>query len=256
MNNMIICPNCGGEISSDAVKCPYCGYINVEGAEKKYFDELDEIRDDLASEEQEPVKALKKGFSKGTRVILITLGVLLVLSALIALRLSYELKNHPKAFLSAEDEAYASAYRVVAGEQLAAAYEDKDIALMAQIFDKAYSEDRVSLWGDPHYETGYASSCYMKLKECLPNLDKEKLTKREAEPITYYCFYFYYRAYGSDGAVIFDPIRDDEIIPIINNRLGFSIEDMENFRDKVTVPEGVVRSDVYGIVKKYYKNYH
>lgn len=256
MNNLIICPNCGGEVDGNAEKCPYCGYINVEGAEKQYFVKLDDIKDDLASVEKEPVKALKKGLSKGTRVILITVGVLLVLSALIAARLSYELKNHPKAFLTAEDEAYASAYRIVAGEQLAAAYEDKDIARMAQIFDKAYSQDRVSLWGDPHYETGYASSCYMKLQQCLPNLDKEKLTKHEAEEITYYCFYFYYRAYGSDGAELFDSIRDDEIIPIITDRLGFTIEDMESFRDRVTVPEGVVRSDVYRTVKKYFKNYH
>ncbi|MCR5357998.1 MAG: hypothetical protein K6E63_11420 [Lachnospiraceae bacterium] len=256
MSELKICPNCGGEVGSDAVKCPYCGYINIEGAENKYFNDLNEIRDDLASVEKEPVKALKKGLSKGTRVILITVSILLVLSALFAARLAYELKDKPKVFLTAEDEAYASAYRAVAEKQMAAAYESKDIAQMAQIYDKAYSQDRVSLWGDPHYETGYASSCYMKLKQCLPNLDKDKLTKHEAEEITYYCFYFYYRAYGSDGAEIFDPLRDDEILPIITGRLGFSIEDMESFRDRVTVPEGVVRSKVYKIVKKNYKNYH
>ena len=44
---MIICPNCGAEIENDVTKCPYCGYINVEGAEKKYFDELDDIKEDL-----------------------------------------------------------------------------------------------------------------------------------------------------------------------------------------------------------------
>lgn len=255
MNDQKICPNCGGDVDSDAVKCPYCGYINIEGAEKKYFGDLNEIKDDLAAVEKEPVKALKRGLSKGTRVILITVGILLVLAVLIVARLTFELKDKPKVFLSAEDEAYASAYRIVAGEQLAAAYEDKDIERMAQIYDKAYSEDRVSLWGDPHYETGYASSCYMKLKQCLPNLDKEKLTKHEAEEITYYCFYFYYRAYGFDGADIFDSLRDEEILPIITDRLGFTIEDMEEFRDRVTVPEGVVRSRVYSIVKKNYKNY-
>ena len=255
MNNYIKCPNCGAEIDSNVPKCPYCGYINVEGAEKEYFDELKEIRDDLASVEEEPVKALKKGLSRSARMILITVLILLGLSGAIAARLAYELRNKPKVFLSAEDEAYASAYRVIAGKQLAEAYENKDIAQMAQIYDKAYSQDRVTLWGDPHYETAYASSCYMKLKQCLPNLDKDKISKHEAEEITYYCFYFYYRAYGSDGADLFDPIRDNEILPIINDRLGFSIEDMENFRDKVTVPEGVVRSKVYSTVKKYYKNY-
>ncbi len=96
----------------------------------------------------------------------------------------------------------------------------------------------------------------MKLQKCLPNLDKEELSKREAEEITYYCFYFYYRAYGEDGAGIFDEIRDDEILPVINDRLGYSIADMESFRERVTDPPYVDRSKVYRIVKKNYKNYH
>ena len=44
-------------------------------------------------------------------------------------------------------------------------------------------------------------------------------------------------------------------MPIINNRLGYTIEDMENFRDTVTVSTGVYRSAVYKATKKYYKNY-
>ena len=134
--------------------------------------------------------------------------------------------------------------------------QERDIAKLAEIYDTAYSKERVSLWGDPHYETGYASSCYMKLLDCLPNLDKDRMTKHEAEEITYYCFYFYYRAYGSDAAPIFDSIRDEEIMPIITERLGFTIEDMENFRDKVTDPPYVNRSRVWKITKKYYKQYH
>ncbi len=250
------CQNCGAEIENEALKCPYCGYTNIEAAEKKYINDLNEIKDNLAEVGKEPGKAFKKGLSRGIRVILWTVGILIVLSAIYVAILAYELKDKPKEFLSPEEEAYASAYRVVAGEQLAAAYEDKDIERMAQIFDKAYSQDRVSLWGDEHYETAYASSCYMKLKQCLPNLDKKKISKHEAEEITYYCFYFYYRAYGADGAEIFDPVRDNEIIPIILTRLGYTIEDMENLRDDVVESSRVVRPNLYGKTKKYYKNYH
>ncbi len=253
---MIKCPNCGAEIESNVTKCPYCGYINVPGAEKKYMDDLEDIKENLALVEEEPVKALKTGFSKGTKVIVWTVGILLTLVIVYAVLLFFETRDKPKIILTAEDEAYASAYRVIAGEQLSEAYEDKDIERMAQIFDKAYSEDRVNLWGDPHYETAYAASRYMKLQKCLPNLDKEELSKREAEEITYYCFYFYYRAYGEDGAGIFDEIRDDEILPVINDRLGYSIADMESFRERVTDPPYVDRSKVYRIVKKNYKNYH
>lgn len=254
---MIVCPNCAAQINKDVTKCPYCGYINLEGAQRKYMDDLDKIKDDLASVEKEPAKALKKGLSKGGKVILLTVSILLILAIIYVVILLIELQNHPKElFLSAEEKAYASAYKEVAGEQLLDAYEDKDIQLMAQIFDKAYSEDRVNLWGVEHYEAGYAASCYMKLKKCLPNLDKEKLSKKEAEEITYYCFYFYYRSYGDDGKEIFDEILDNEIMPIINNRLGFTIQDMEAFRDQVTVSGRVFRRNVYSIVKKNYKKYH
>ena len=256
MKEMIVCPNCGAQIEKDTTKCPYCGYINKEAAEEKFQRDLGEIRDSIEETKKEPSKALVKGFTGGTKTIFITIGVLVILVVLFFLELLRESKNKPKLFLSAEEKQYASAYTEIAGEQLSEAYDEKDIAKMAEIYDKAYSVDRISIWGAPHYEVGYASSCYMKLQECLPNLDKEEISDKEAEEITYYCFYFYYRAYGDDGAEIFDPIRETEIIPIITERLGFTADDMEAFREKVVVSPNVNRSKVHKVTKKYYKNYH
>lgn len=253
---MIICPNCNAEIEKDVTKCPYCGYINLSGAEKKYREDLEEIKTNITEAKKEPPRAFRKGLKGSGKIILLTVGILLLLAAAVFGLLMYEMRDMPREFLTAEQEAEAAAYRVLAGEQLAEAYDNKDIELLAQIFDKAYSEDRISLWGDPHYETAYAASCYVKLQKCLPNLDKEKLKKKEAEEITYYCFYFYYRAYGEDGAGIFDDIRDNQILPMIENRLGFTVEDMENFRGKVTNSSGVVRTYVHKAAKKYYGNYH
>ena len=171
-------------------------------------------------------------------------------------QLAREMKDKPKDYLTNKDQVYASAYKEQTGKELAAAYEDKDIQKMAEIFDKAYSVDRISLWGDPHYETGFASSCYIKLKESLPNLDKKKIDKKEAEEITYYCFYFYYRAYGDDAAELFDPIREDEIIPLLTNRLGYTTEQMDAMKDTVMDPPNLNRTALYKETKKYYKNYH
>lgn len=255
MDTKIICINCGAEIEKDSTRCPYCGYINVEGAEKKFLSDLDEIDRNIKETKKEPVKALAKGFTGGTKTILITVTVLLIIAILIAVELFRETRDEPKLFMSADEQAYASAYVEQAGEQLTEAFEDEDIARMADIFDTAYSRDRVSLWGVDHYEAGYASSCYMKLQQCLPNLDKEEMSVKEAEEITYYCFYFYYRAYGDDGADLFDPIRDDLVLPVITERLGFSVEDMENFRKRVCDPPHVNRSRVYKATKKYYKDY-
>lgn len=252
----IVCPNCGAEIESNVDKCPNCGYINVEGAEKKYMNDLGEIKDNLQKVEEEPEKALKKGMSKGLKVILWTIGILIVLGGIYAAIVAVELQKSPKLYLTPEDEAFAAAYKEVVGEQLQEAYDNKDIEEMARIFDKAYSEDRVSLWGDPHYETACASSNYLKLKDTIAELDKGKLKKRQAEEITYYCFYFYYRAYGKDAYEIFDPIRDDEVMPLLMERLGYSIEEMEALRDKVMSPPHVNRTAVYKCTKKYFKRYH
>ena len=255
MKEMIVCPNCGAQIEKDITKCPYCGYINKEAAEKKFREDLGEIQRNIEETKKEPQKALVKGITGGTKVILIISCILILLAALFFVLLYIDTRDKPKLFLTAKEQEYASAYVLMAGEQLDEAYEEKDIQRMAEIFDKAYSEDRVSIWGVPHYEAGYASSCYMKLQQRIEDLDTGNISKKEAEELTYYCFYFYYRAYGDDGSLIFDPIRENEIIPIITDRLGYTEKDLESFKDKVWSPPYVDRSKVYKVTKKYFKNY-
>ena len=51
-----ICINCGAQINTSDTKCPYCGYINVEGAEKKFLSDLDEIDRNIKETKKEPVK--------------------------------------------------------------------------------------------------------------------------------------------------------------------------------------------------------
>ena len=252
---LVICPNCGAEIEKDSTRCPYCGYINIEGAEKKHLADIKKIKDKIAKKKEEPDKALAKGFFRGIGVIIITVSILVLLAVAFFVQLRRGLSDAPKEFLSPSEQAEASAYKEIVGEQLEQAYEQKDIERMAQIFDKAYSEDRVNIWGIPHYETARASSYYIKIKKIEADLDKGKIEKKEAEEITYYCFCLYYEAYGDDGAEIFDPIREDEIIPIITDRLGYTIEDMEKFRDKVMDPPYVDRIKVQRCTKKHYKNY-
>ena len=251
----MICPNCGAEIEKDVDRCPYCGYMSKESTERKYRSIIKSIKDKTEKKKKDPEKALVKGFFSGVRIIVITLTIIALLVVLFFAELAREEKNRPKVNLSPSEQADASAYKEIAGEELDKAYKEKDIEKMAKIYDKAYYKDRVSLYGVPHYEAAIASSNYMKLKLCLEDLDRGKIDTKEAEEITYYCFYFYYEAYDDEDAEIFDPIRSDEIIPIITDRLMFTIEDMEGFRDKVMDPPHLYRTKVYKVTKKYYKNY-
>lgn len=76
---MKTCENCGASFDENLPKCPYCGALNEEGAEKEYNEKLERIRtkldnvDELASEE---FKAEAKVFLKVFLVTLLVVGIL------------------------------------------------------------------------------------------------------------------------------------------------------------------------------------
>ena len=47
MAKLIVCNSCGAQYGSDHSTCPYCGTMNYEGAEKAYFEKLEDIREDV-----------------------------------------------------------------------------------------------------------------------------------------------------------------------------------------------------------------
>jgi len=47
MVKKVICDSCGAEFSNDEPKCPYCGTMNYDGAEKEYFEKLENVRSDM-----------------------------------------------------------------------------------------------------------------------------------------------------------------------------------------------------------------
>ena len=89
-----ICINCGAQINTSDTKCPYCGYINEEGAEKAYIDHLYDIRDNLDSVDEKAATEYGRGYGKVLKLILITLAVLLVISGIVyAIRLTEKSKR-------------------------------------------------------------------------------------------------------------------------------------------------------------------
>lgn len=57
---MIRCANCGAEIEGTVECCPYCGALNESGAQAKYMDGLEKVRDGLEELEQLPERQYKK----------------------------------------------------------------------------------------------------------------------------------------------------------------------------------------------------
>lgn len=78
-----ICKNCGAIISVNDHKCPYCDGFNYVGAKKKYFRDLNHIKDNLEELEEIPNDSYKKETSFQIRRIVKTLLICVLITALI-----------------------------------------------------------------------------------------------------------------------------------------------------------------------------
>lgn len=47
MGKKIICKSCAAEIDETEPKCPYCGTMNMKGAEAEYMEKLEKVREDM-----------------------------------------------------------------------------------------------------------------------------------------------------------------------------------------------------------------
>lgn len=79
----IECPNCGAVFDAKETRCPYCTYINPEGAEAKYLRDLENRRRELDSVDDQVRSGYRGEIRKGTRtalkIVLITALVLAIL---------------------------------------------------------------------------------------------------------------------------------------------------------------------------------
>ena len=83
MSEMFKCSNCGAEYEKNAVKCPFCGYINEEGAEKEYMDRLYDVRDNLDVVDEAAAADYGKGYGGVLKIVGLTLLALAVVTAII-----------------------------------------------------------------------------------------------------------------------------------------------------------------------------
>jgi len=160
------CKSCGAEVEADFAYCPYCGTINIVGAEKEYFRDLENVRQDLADmgddskeEFQNTVKS-GSGFALKTFIIV---GSIVLAFVLIALLANYiEDLRYEKAFRDAgiEESYYPKEY-----PELDKMYEDGQYSeLVAYLSDNA-DELGSDIYSWKHY---YFISAY-KYHEWLEN---------------------------------------------------------------------------------------
>ena len=83
MSEMYKCSNCGAEYDKEKTECPYCGYINEEGAEKEYMDRLYDVRDNLDVVDEAAAADYGKGYGRVLKIVGLTLLVLALVAGII-----------------------------------------------------------------------------------------------------------------------------------------------------------------------------
>lgn len=81
---MKTCQNCGGSFEDSEPKCPFCGTLNEEGAEKEYMDKLARVRKSLDNVDEQAVEDYKNELKTFFKVFLITLIIAGLFGALLA----------------------------------------------------------------------------------------------------------------------------------------------------------------------------
>lgn len=142
-NRKIICGSCGGEYDENMPKCPYCGTLNIPGAEKEYFEKLEDVREDMEELKEAPKEEIKSTLKKQTklikRVVLVTALVFAAIFVLIWWN-DNRYKRDAKADYLWKQENYP---------KMTQWYDNEDYDSMMEFYIKAMEEDRAA-WDWEH----------------------------------------------------------------------------------------------------------
>lgn len=86
-NEKVICENCGAEFDIHEPKCPFCGHINMVGAEEKYMQDMEEIKDRLDHIDEEQVETIKQEVKKSWKLVIIIMASILAIVLIFAIAL-------------------------------------------------------------------------------------------------------------------------------------------------------------------------
>lgn len=239
----VICPNCGAVIYEDEPKCPFCGYINISGAEEKFMRDVQKTEDNLSEIPEIQKKHLKKSLSKSSKIVIVTIGIATVL-ALMAFGL-HMLKEHilygnfeydVKAEMQWENENFPMLDEMLAEGR----YEeilDFEYGLYAEN-KKNKTNHSIIKWEHYYFVSAYGN--YATFKREIKQLDGDnEMSEFETEDMVYLGLWFYYRIYDSPYLKYTDEefaqIEEyrEEIVGDLFGRLKFTEEELLTLESEV-----------------------
>ena len=240
----VICPNCGAAIYENEASCPFCGYINLPGAEEKFMRDIKKTERDMSYIPDLQKEEYKKTMSKSSKIIFITIGITAIIAAvLIGIYLLFNKvifaynETDAKAQMLWNNENYP-----ILDEMYANGDYDGIIEFENDLYEKnAKEKTSYSMYDWEHSDFMNGYRYYMMTESYFELLDEgEELSKYGKENLVYYCMWFYYRQYGQEKTYMTFTDEEIEILDgyreITNGylfgRMGFTQEEADELLEK------------------------
>ena len=142
------CPNCGAVFDAKETRCPYCSYINPEGAEAKYLKDLEDSRRNLDAVDDQVRSGYRKEIRKGAGTALKTVLIIALILAVVIggfIYAEHRLNDDDREDYAAELAWEHQRFPQYDGMLAAGEYE----ALMSAIAEEGEAHD---VWNWEHYD--------------------------------------------------------------------------------------------------------
>ncbi len=266
VNSTIICPNCGGIVDTHAQKCPYCGYINAEGAEEKYMEQLESVKDRLDDVDDSAVADFGKSMGKSLKLAIVVIAiVVIIIGSLFAVGNALEKHVFSREATTVDDEIAKLKQQRELFPKLDELFESGDYEGLCNLC--AEGTDGLDIWNYENYEFVNAYRYYMWIRDAYePRMSDGKLDDGDAAYLINHCMYFYFECYKSlikednrfyaKDIEVLDDIRESYIMPMVRDRMGFSDEELSVYDTDEIGKHGYVDMTISReLGKKYYKRF-
>lgn len=161
---LIVCPSCAAKFGKENAKCPFCGVIYYEGAEKAYMEHLEEVREDLSELQYIPVEAVKEE-AKKVGSLLKKVAIILVLVIVLVVALVFFLRQQ-----SRKQEREDFLYRQTNFPVFDQMYEEEEYDALAEKYNEALLNGD-DMWDWEHRDFISVYGSIRNIEETIAALD-------------------------------------------------------------------------------------
>lgn len=231
----IICPNCGAEYDIHLPKCPYCDFINPEGAEEKYLKDLDKVRQELDHVDELAAERIKSEVKNSTKKLgkrILTIGIVFLLFVGLIFLADHLISSGHSDYELTEKEL---TWQNEAFKELDSLYESGSYEEAGELLNR-YAEENHRVWDWKHYSFISWYLEYLQIRDDLKTLEEDG---KCSEPLGRILVRHMFEYYDLDtDRMTSEGIKDEnetavlsacreEVVLAVHERLGFSEEQME-----------------------------